>query len=120
MGLQVPSHLDTQIPKKIVIRTHPKISPRGRDLSLLKESRVLEGHLMPDVHMLLSIPPNYSVAQVVGFIKGKRAIHIDGFFLDTKGTSQANIFGTGGIMCPPFAKTKKLFATTSRHKKQKT
>ncbi len=28
------------------------------------------------VHMLISIPPKYSVAQVVGFIKGKSAIHI--------------------------------------------
>ena len=36
-----------------------------------------EGHLMGDhVHMLLSIPPKYSVAQVVGFIKGKSAIQI--------------------------------------------
>lgn len=42
-----------------------------------KESRVEEGHLMEDhVHMLLSIPPKYSVAQVVGFMKGKSAIHI--------------------------------------------
>ncbi len=33
--------------------------------------------MMPDhVHMLISIPPKYSVAQVVGFIKGKSAIHI--------------------------------------------
>jgi putative transposase len=40
-----------------------------------KESRIEEGHLMPDhVHMLISIPPKYSVAQVVGFIKGKSAI----------------------------------------------
>ena len=32
---------------------------------------------MPDhVHMLISIPPKYSVAQVIGFIKGKSAIHI--------------------------------------------
>src|SRR5215475_9285149 len=36
-----------------------------------------EGHLMPDhVHMLLSVPPKYSVASVMGFIKGKSAIHI--------------------------------------------
>lgn len=28
------------------------------------------------VHMVLSIPPKYAVAQVVGFIKGKSAIHI--------------------------------------------
>jgi len=48
-----------------------------RDLSMQKESRVVEGHLMGDhVHMLVSIPPKYSVAQVVGFIKGKSAIHI--------------------------------------------
>ena len=32
---------------------------------------------MPDhVHMLLSIPPKYSVSQVVGFMKGKSAISI--------------------------------------------
>jgi putative transposase len=32
---------------------------------------------MPDhVHMLLSIPPKYAVSDVVGFIKGKSAIHI--------------------------------------------
>ena len=48
-----------------------------RDLARQKESEIEEGHLMPDhVHMLISIPPKYAVAQVVGFIKGKSAIHI--------------------------------------------
>jgi len=48
-----------------------------RELAEQKESKVLEGHLMSDhVHMLLSIPPKYAVAQVVGFMKGKSAIHI--------------------------------------------
>ena len=47
------------------------------DLAQQKESRVEEGHCLPDhVHILLSIPPKLSVAQVVGFIKGKSAIHI--------------------------------------------
>jgi len=42
-----------------------------------RESRILEGHLCPDhVHMLIEIPPKYSVAQVVGYIKGKSAIAI--------------------------------------------
>jgi putative transposase len=42
-----------------------------------KESRIEEGHLMPDhVHMLISIPPKYAVSQVVGYIKGKSAIHL--------------------------------------------
>jgi putative transposase len=48
-----------------------------RRLAEQKESRVLEGHLMPDhVHILLSIPPKYAVSEVVGYIKGKSAIHL--------------------------------------------
>jgi putative transposase len=47
------------------------------ELARQKECRVEEGHLMPDhVHMLLSIPPKHSVAQVMGFLKGKSAIHV--------------------------------------------
>lgn len=42
-----------------------------------RESQVLEGHLCADhVHVYISIPPKYAVAQVVGYIKGKSAIHI--------------------------------------------
>ena len=42
-----------------------------------KESKIVEGHLMPDhIHMLIEIPPKYSVAQVVGYIKGKSAIYV--------------------------------------------
>jgi putative transposase len=48
-----------------------------RKLADRKESRIEEGHLMPDhVHMLISIPPKYAVSQVIGFIKGKSAIHL--------------------------------------------
>ncbi|MFC1533282.1 IS200/IS605 family transposase, partial [Thermodesulfobacteriota bacterium] len=48
-----------------------------RELARRRECEILEGHLMPDhSHMLISIPPKYSVSQVVGFIKGKSAIHI--------------------------------------------
>ena len=48
-----------------------------RELARQKECKVIEGHLMSDhVHMMLSIPPKYSVSQVVGFIKGKSAIQI--------------------------------------------
>lgn len=43
-----------------------------RQLAQQKESRIDEGHLLPDhVHMLIAIPPKYAVAQVVGFIKGR-------------------------------------------------
>jgi putative transposase len=48
-----------------------------RDLARQRESRIEEGHLMPDhVHILISIPPKYAVSHVVGFIKGKSAIHL--------------------------------------------
>lgn len=48
-----------------------------RRLAEQKESRVEEGHLMPDhVHMMLGIPPKYAVSQVVGYIKDKSAIHL--------------------------------------------
>ena len=56
-----------------------------RTLAERKECRVEEGHLMPDhVHMMVAIPPKYSVAQVVGFIKGKSAIHIARTFGERK------------------------------------
>ena len=48
-----------------------------KDLASQKECQILEGHLRSDhVHVLISIPPKYAVSQVVGFIKGKSAIHI--------------------------------------------
>jgi len=48
-----------------------------RELARHKESEVVEGHLRPDhVHMCLSIPPKYAVANVVGYMKGKSAITI--------------------------------------------
>ncbi len=48
-----------------------------RSLAEQRESRIEEGHLLPDhVHIMISIPPKYSVAQVIGYIKGKSAIQI--------------------------------------------
>ena len=56
-----------------------------RTLAQHRESRIVEGHLIADhVHMLLSIPPKYSVAQVVGYIKGKSAISIARTFMGRK------------------------------------
>ena len=48
-----------------------------RELAKQKECQIVEGHIAVDhVHMCISIPPKYAVAQVVGFIKGKSAIYI--------------------------------------------
>ena len=61
-----------------------------RRLAEQKESRIEEGHLMPDhVHMMISIPPKYAVSQVIGYIKGKSAIHM----ARTYGERQRNFTG---------------------------
>ena len=53
------------------------VCPLLKELAIQKECRIEEGHLMTDhIHVLISIPPKYSVAQIVGFIKGKSAISI--------------------------------------------
>ena len=48
-----------------------------KELARQKGCLVEDGHLCRDhVHMLISVPPKYSVSQVVGYLKGKSAIHI--------------------------------------------
>src|SRR5689334_20601224 len=59
-----------------------------RNLAMQKESRIEEGHLMPDhVHMMISIPPKYGVSQVIGYIKGKSAIHLARVYGEPDGRS---------------------------------
>ena len=54
-----------------------ELGPVLRELAQQRESEIQEGHMLRDhVHILISIPPKYAVSQVVGYIKGKSAIHI--------------------------------------------
>ena len=78
VGMQVPSYLDSKYRKKVIYGQLRKyLGEIFRDLALQRESNIIEGHLMGDhVHLLISIPPKYAVSQVVGYIKGKSAIHI--------------------------------------------
>jgi putative transposase len=69
-----------------------------RKLALQKESKVEEGHLIPTMSaMLLSIPPKYAVSQVVGFIKGKSAIHLARVCGDRKRISWTSNFWALGF-----------------------
>jgi putative transposase len=48
---------------------------------------LVEGKAMPDhIHMLLSVPPKFSIAMTMGYLKGKSAIRIHREVLRTKGT----------------------------------
>lgn len=53
------------------------LGPVFHELAQQRRSKILEGHMIQDhVHMLIQIPPKYSVAEVVGNIKGKSAIAV--------------------------------------------
>ena len=63
--------------KKLYEQLRQHLGEVFRQLAQQRESQILEGHMVVDhVHMLISIPPKYAVAQVIGYIKGKSAIHI--------------------------------------------
>ena len=48
-----------------------------RDLCKWKGIEIIEGHMMPDhIHLLVSVPPKYSVSQIMGYLKGKSAMMI--------------------------------------------
>ncbi len=79
-----------------------------RELARQKESRVEEGHLRPDhVHMLLSIPPKYAVSQVVGYIKGKSAIHIARNYLGRRSNFTGQHFWARGYWVSTVGKDEK-------------
>ena len=68
-----------------------------RDLCRQRGVELLEGHLMPDhIHMCLSIPPKYSVANTAGFLKGKSAIRIHREYLNRKRNFTGFHFWTRG------------------------
>src|SRR3989338_557568 len=47
------------------------------ELAAHRECKILEGHMVQDhVHMMIKIPPKYSVSEVIGYIKGKSAIAV--------------------------------------------
>jgi putative transposase len=63
--------------KRLYKELRPHLGEVFKRLAAQKECHVVEGHLQSDhVHILLSIPPKHAVSQVVGFLKGKSAIHL--------------------------------------------
>ena len=66
-----------------------------RKLCEYKGVEIIEGHLMPDhARMLVAIPPKYSVASVMGYLKGKfgnRKFWAEGYYVSTVGLNEATI-----------------------------
>ena len=92
-----------------------------RKLAEQKESRIEEGHLLADhVHMMISIPPKYSVSSVVGFIKGKSAFHLGGRTENGSKITRGRVSGRADTSFPRLGATKRAFGTTSAIRSRKT
>jgi len=85
-------------------------------LARQKESLIEEGHLMPDhVHMMISIPPKYAVSQVVGFIKGKSAIHIARMYAGRKQNYVGQHFWARGYFASTVGRDEQVIRNYIRH-----
>ena len=63
--------------KKLFGKFRVRVGEIIKDLSRQRGVELIEGHLMPDhIHMFLSVPPKFSIAFVIGFLKGKSAVRI--------------------------------------------
>jgi putative transposase len=68
-----------------------------RQLCRQKGIELLQGNAMPDhIHLLLSVPPKYSIAMTVGYLKGKSAVRIHRELVRTKGTLFGRTFWSRG------------------------
>ncbi len=83
--------------KALYGRTRREVGGILRQLCRQKGVELVEGKAMPDhVHMLLSVPPKYSIAMIVGYLKGKSAIRVHRQLLRTKGTLFGRAFWARG------------------------
>ena len=87
-----------------------------RRLARQKDSEIEEGHLMSDhVHMMISIPPKYAVSQVIGFIKGKSAIHIARVYAGRKRNYVGQHFWARGFFASTVGRDEQVIREYIRH-----
>ena len=99
------------------LRTH--LGEVFRKLTEQKECRIEEGHLLADhVHMLISIPPKYSVSQVIGYIKGKSTIHIARTFLGKHRNFTGQHFWARGYFVSTVGRDEETIRKYIRHQEE--
>jgi putative transposase len=77
-------------------RLRRKIGEILRELCRQRGIELIEGHAMVDhIHLCLSIPPKYSVAMTVGFLKGKSAVRIHRELLKERRMTGLHFWATG-------------------------
>ncbi len=88
-------------------------------LARQKESLIEEGHLMIDhVHIMISIPPKYAVAQVIGYIKGKSAIHIARNYSGRKRNYVGQHFWARGYFASTVGRDEEIIRAYIKHQEQ--
>ena len=89
------------------------------DLAGHKESRIEEGHMMGDhVRMLISIPPKYAVSQVVGYIKGKSAMHLARVYGERKRNFAGQSFWERVYFASTVGRDEEVIRNYIRHQEQ--
>ena len=87
-----------------------------RQLCNYKGVEIIEGHLMPDhVHMLVSIPPKYSVSQFMGYLKGKSSLMIFDRHANLKYKYGSRHFWCRGYYVDTVGRNKKVIAEYIRN-----
>jgi putative transposase len=82
--------------KKLYGKFRARVGEILRDLCRQRGVELVEGHLMPDhIHMCLSVPPKYSIAFVIGFLKGKSAVLIHRKIMGQKRVSGLHFWARG-------------------------
>ncbi len=90
-----------------------------RNLAQQKDCRIEEGHLMVDhVHMMISIPPKHPVSQVVGYIKGKSAIHLARVYSERKRNFTGQHFWARGYFVSTVGRDEEMIRNYIRHQEQ--
>ena len=97
----------------------PHLGEVFRRLAEQKQSRMEEGHLMPDhVHMMISIPPKFAVSEVVGFIKGKSPIHLARVYGERKQNFVGQHFWARGYMVSTVGRDETVIREYIRNQEQ--
>lgn len=89
------------------------------ELAHQRECKVVEGHLMQDhVHMCLSVPPKYSVSNIVGYLKGKSAISIARHFGGRQRNFTGEVFWARGYFVSTVGLDEEMVREYIRHQEK--
>ena len=117
MGVKISHSVYPEVPPEDVIRAveaaHGEVFRR---LAEHKESRIEEGHLIPDhVRMMISVPPKYAVSQVEGYMKGKSAIHLARVYGERKRSFVGQSFWARGCFVSTVGRDEETIREYIRH-----